>query len=74
MRIDPADAAPVESTVSHEIDNIAVRHCGCLVHLLIVRQQRRPTALVPDEELSINERMTAHFVAAQKRVEFRSIR
>lgn len=74
MRIDPADVTPVESAVPHEIHNIAVRHGGCLVHLLIVRQQLRPATPVPDEELSVNERMATHFVATQKRVELCSMR
>ena len=68
MRIDPADTAPMEATVPHELDNIAVRHSGRLMHLLVVRQQLRPAALIPYEEFSVYELMAAHFVATQKRV------
>lgn len=70
MRIDPANTAPVEPTISHEIDNITVRHGGCLMHLLVVRQQLLPPALITDEELSVDEVMTAYLVASQKRVQF----
>ena len=68
MRIDPANPATVKSTVSHEFDDITVRHGGRLMHLLVVLQQLLPPALVPDEEFSVYELMAAHFVAAQESV------
>ena len=38
MRIDPANPAAMQSTVTHEPDNIYVTHSGRLVHLLVARQ------------------------------------
>jgi hypothetical protein len=48
MGIDPADPASVQSPISHELDNITVRHDWCSVHLLVVRQQLRPPAFVSE--------------------------
>jgi hypothetical protein len=40
MRIDPANTAAVQSTVSHEFDDITVRHSGRVMHLLVVRERQ----------------------------------
>jgi hypothetical protein len=58
----------VQSTVEHELDDIAVRHGGRSMHLLVIRQQLPPPALIPDEEFSEDELMPAHFVATQESV------
>jgi hypothetical protein len=50
MRIDPANPPAVQSTLAHELDDSAVRHGGRSMHLLVVRQQLPPPALIPDEE------------------------
>ncbi len=68
MRIDPANPAAVESTVSHEFDDITVRHGGRLMHFLVAREQLLSTALIPHEELSIDELMAADLVPAQEPV------
>jgi hypothetical protein len=36
------------------------------MHLLVVRQQLPPPALIPDEEFSVDELMAAHFFATQE--------
>ena len=68
MRIDPADPTAVKLTVSHESDDILVRHHRRLMHLLVIRQQPLPTTLVPDEEFAVDEFMAADFIATQESV------
>jgi hypothetical protein len=48
MRIDPANPAAVQSTDADELHDITVRHGGCLMHLLVVRQQLLPPTRIPD--------------------------
>ena len=36
VRIDPANTAPVQSPITHELYDICVRHDRCLVHSLVV--------------------------------------
>ena len=69
MRIDPANPAAVQSTAPHELHDINMRHSGRLVHLLVIREQLFSSALVTDEELSVDELMAAHLVAAQESVQ-----
>lgn len=70
MRIDPANTAPVQPPITHELYDISVRHDGCLVHSLVVGQELFATALVADEELAEDEVVAAHFVTTQEPVHF----
>ena len=74
MRINPAYPVSVQSTAPYELHNINMRHGGRLVHLLIIREQLFSPALVPDEELSVDELMAAHFIAAQESVQLGRVR
>ena len=73
VRIDPANTAPVQAPITHELDDIGVRHDGCLVHSLVVGQQLLAAALVTDKELAEDEVVAAHFVTTQEPVQFTGV-
>lgn len=73
MRIDPANTAPVQPPITHELYDISVRHAGCLMHSLVVGQQLLATALVADNQLAEDEVVTAHFVTTQEPVQFTGV-
>lgn len=74
MRIDPANTAPVQPPITHELYDISVRYDGCLMHSLVVGQQLFATALVADKELAEDEVVAAHFVTTQEPVQFTGVR
>jgi len=73
VRIDPANAAAVQSPIAHKVYDIAVRHDRCLVHSLVVGQQLFATTRVADEELAEDEVVAAHFVTTQEPVQFTGV-
>jgi len=73
VRIDPANTAPVQAPITHELDDIGVRHDGCLMHSLVVGQQLLAAALVTDKELAEDEVVAAHFVTTQEPVQFTGV-
>lgn len=64
----------MQPPLTHELDDISMRHDGYLVHSLVVGQQLFATALVADEELAEDEVVATYFVAAQEPVQFSRIR
>jgi hypothetical protein len=73
VRIDPANTAPVQPPITHELYDISVRHEGSLVDSLIVGQQLFATAFVADKELAEDEVVAAHFVTTQEPVQFTGV-
>ena len=73
MRIDPANTAPVQSSIAHKLYDISMRYHGGLVHSLVVGQQLCATALVADKELAEDEVVAAHFVTTQEPVQFTGV-
>jgi hypothetical protein len=73
VRIDPANTAPVQPPLSHELYDISVRHDGCLVHSLVIGQQLFATAFVADKELTEDEVVAARFVTTQEPVQFTGV-
>src|SRR5439155_14161342 len=47
VRIDPANPAPVQSSIAHKFYDISMRHHRCLVHSLVVGQQLSAAPLSP---------------------------
>jgi hypothetical protein len=73
VRIDPANTAPVQPSITHELYDISVRHDGRLVHSLVVGQELFATAFVADEELAEDEVVAAHFVTTQEPVQYTGV-
>ena len=74
MSIDPADAAAVQSTLSDEFHDLAMRYRRHLVYQEVVSEELLVTTLIADEELAKHEVMAAHFSTAQKSIEFAGVR
>jgi hypothetical protein len=66
MRVNPADAASMQAAIAYEGDNIDVRHDGRLVHLLVVCEKVRASPKITDQQLTVNEVVSADLVAAQQ--------
>src|SRR5262245_42252566 len=69
MHVDPPDASAVQFAVADEDDDISVRDNWCVIHALVLGQQRLAPALVANEELTVDEIVAAHFIAAEKLVQ-----
>src|SRR5687767_345766 len=74
MRVDPPDAATVQSSRAHERNDFDGRHHWCLMHLLVVSQQWPAAALVADEKFAVDEVVTTHFVTSQEGIQFGGVR
>jgi hypothetical protein len=66
MHVDPPYAPAVQLAVPDEGNDISVRDDWCLIHALVLRQQRLAPPFVANEQLTVDEIMAAHFIAAQK--------
>jgi hypothetical protein len=66
MHVDPPYAPAVELAVADEGDDIRVGDNWCLIHALVLGQQRLAPAFVANQELTVDEIVAAHFIAAEK--------
>jgi len=74
VRIDPANTAPVQSSIAHKFYDIRMGHHWRLVHSLVVGQQLSAATLIADEQLAEDEVVAAHLVTTQKAVQFGRVR
>jgi hypothetical protein len=70
MNVDPADATTVQVPISNEGNDVTVRDSARLMYALIGREELLAAFPVADQELSINQFMTCHFVKTEKPVQF----
>ena len=74
VRIDPSDATPVQSALASELDDLAVRHDGRLVHERVVRKKLLAAALIANQKFTVHKVVAADLAAAKQLVKLASER
>ena len=70
MNIDPAHASTMQIAIANERDDLAVRDRARLMHPLVGRQELPATSSVANQEFSIDQLMSGHFVETEESVQF----
>jgi hypothetical protein len=74
VRVDPANAAAVKSTLPNELYNLTMWHDRRLVHQDVVGDQLLTPSFVADEEFAENKVVPACLASVQKVFEFACVR
>src|SRR5581483_678237 len=74
VRVDPADPAAMKLSRAHEINHLVVGDSPRLMHLLVEIEKQLTAAAVPDEKLSVDERMARDILTVEESIEGRGVR
>jgi hypothetical protein len=68
VNIDPAHAAAIEVAIANELDDVAVRDHGRLMHTLVGGQEFPAASSVANQEFSINQLVPRDFIETDESV------